>query len=323
MQMSVKQSDIEGIISAASKELEALFTEPLVKAEPPKEEEASASSPSEPSASASPEVSAEGSASASEPSAPEISGGSPEESVSAPEGLMESSESGSDSPSEEGSESSEGTPPLEETPGSPSAEPEVPGALEVVYSQLSPDLLKAHYVAIKKIIFAKHKNAMADAEMAPTDEAPLEEGQESVPPPHEEGEPDIQKAEASASASSPSEKSESSLTKNEEEQDMADLKKTEELLKEVSDLKEGFKQVQKVLELAFSRPERKAVTSLEGLAKSEQEKPLDAKEVRAKAIAITSDPEKLAKLTKSERETLLGYFDGSVDVKKIAVILDK
>lgn len=313
--MIVKQSDIEGIIKAASQEL-AAFLEPLNKAEDKKEVSPEESKDESASASPVPEKSA--SAESSVPPPPAVEASESEETPE--ESSDESAEAAEgDVPPVDADESAEGEAVEEE----PSAEGEAPGALEAMYSGMPVDMLKAHYVALKKVIFAKHKLGLAEG-ASETDEAPPTDpaavGVESAPP-QSIGSPDMDmdKSEKSVEkAAAPMECSEPEMSKKEEELKMDELKKTEALEAEVADLKKSLDGVLKVLEKVV-RPERKAVTSLEGLTKTE-DVTVTTEEARKQLAQLALHPEELKK---SDREAILGFYEGRIDLSGVKHLLKK
>lgn len=363
----IRRSDVKALLEKASREIASVLPD-LVKAEKSKEAsaspEASSASMSAPSASPVDAGSAEGSSSASSSGSSAPALGDPTSSPVSTDAQPPMAE-GSSSGSESSGSSPEGTPGAEETPGEltagsdgmgPAAAPSDDGsggALEAMFHAMPPEMVKAMYVALKKVIFAKHVGGgVGEAPASPTgaddlgstppapttppevakaeaSRAPVEtsgnggvvKNEESVSA-SASGSPDVSKmayAEESMSATSSSSPSSASqpLSKNETEVDtMADKESNEKLEK----LEKSLDGVLKVLELAL-RPQRKAVTSLEGLNKSEPVKKVFTKEeIDQKLISLSQNPQELKK---SDRDLIVGYYEGNVDFSALEHLFNK
>lgn len=316
--ISIKSSDILPVLKKVREELDTFL--PLEKKEAKKE------------ASKKPEASE----ASSKPAPKEASSPAPEASASSsPEGTPTSEETPG--------ESTPGAPPVDASatpdasassapvdPAVGSAEPtstggDMPsgeGSLESMYSAMPQEILKAHFMALKKVIFDKH--------MPPVDAAPVDPSlaagspdasvSTEAPPVEDTALPVAKTMKNEVSKGVEMEGSpEASVSKSEGDNDMADLKKTEELAKKLDELQKTVDNVIKVVELGFARPERKAVVTLDGLTKSEPtKKTFTSVEIKAKLNELTAHPEELKK---SDRDLIMGYFDGNIDVSKIEHLL--
>ena len=201
-------------------------------------------------------------------------------------------------------------PPAEEgsAPADPAAEqgPMDVEGLKAEYSQLPPEELKMHYLAAKAAMFEVMQGAGGAAPGAP---APAPGA--GAPPPPDPAAPPAMKSEVPAAqevSASPGN---------------GGMAKSEALAKSEAKFEELAAQVDlltKALDLSLATPQRRAVTSLSFLKKTEsgeEEVQLSKSEIMEKIGEKAKDPS----LSKSDRSLINGFCVGSVDVKKIEHLL--
>lgn len=284
--MKIKDNELREVLSAIESDLNKAFDlskdSLLAKAAPEDEKEA----PPEGSESAAGDASA--SAPAESP-APELPPG-------------DASASASPAP-----EMSDSAPQAPQDPAADAA-PLTPEALQAEYSQLAPEELDMH---IKAALAAKEALA-ASAAPAPDQSAPPmpPESAPAMPP----AAPPAMKAEIKPEGNGGEMKP---VKKSEPEVDPRD-EKLQALEAVIKSQNEDIAALTKAVTMVLERPERKAVTSVAFLGKSEPEaKPVSASEARAKLNSL------IPSLSKSERDLVLDFYAGRVGVDKLATILDK
>ncbi|CAB4127217.1 hypothetical protein UFOVP75_87 [uncultured Caudovirales phage] len=166
------------------------------------------------------------------------------------------------------------------SPDGSADQPMDPEQLKAEYAALAPEELKMHYLAAKAALMAASPGAAGDGSAAP-----------GGPP-------------APASASAPSAAPVVPTQKKEEPTVAAPMVmgKSEDTAK-IAELQKNVDIMSKALDLLIGTPQRKAVTSISGLNKSETPKSMTRPEVMAKLNEKSRDP----KLSKSDR-TLINQF---------------
>jgi len=227
-------------------------------------------------------------------------------------------------PGDDGAEASappapEATAPAEGTPDASAGDPGMDtgmdhGALVAEYAKLPPEELKMHMLAAKEALMnvmggdvgsEEPAAPAAPAPMAPPAAPPGPEASMSASaPPTLKGE---MKADAKANGGPVP-----GMSKSEKDEAMEALQKT------VSDQAEALTTLVKTVELVLGQPQRKAVTSVGFVPKTEDApKPLSKSEVTEKLVTITKSP----KLSKSDRELINEYCLGNLGVEKIEHLL--
>jgi hypothetical protein len=229
-------------------------------------------------------------------------------------------------------------------PAAPQEAPLTPEALQAEYSQLAPEELDMHIkaaLAAKEALMASAAPAgmPADASAAPASPAGSPPAGPPAPPaasPAPGAPPDAMKAEITSQKKAqgghdgafPAIKggadggkggrftgTPASITTKSEEQ--------LELEKLVKSQAEDIENLTKAVKMVLERPERKAVTSIAYLNKSEPVVPAEVKKVFTPAEARAKLNDLIPTLTKSEREIVHDFYAGKVDASKLAPILDK
>lgn len=223
-------------------------------------------------------------------------------------------------PEGEGSAPVEGAP-AEGAPADPAAggdaEQVDPAQLEQEYSQMPPEMLKAHFLACKAAV-EKLMGAGAgpDAggappagpEGSPAGAPPAPAGAPAGAPPA--GPPPAMKAEKPMAQPSGSVKGTGTIKANGEN----DMGKSENF----AAIQAQLEALTKAVTLIVERPVRKAMTGNEFTAQPEA-KPMSKAEVTAILNEKTSDP----KLSKADRDLVNAFYDGAVKIDKIAHLLKK
>jgi hypothetical protein len=199
-------------------------------------------------------------------------------------------------------------------------------ALKAAYAQLSPEALKAHYMALKEIISAQVASAQsAAAPVAPAPPAPAPGAPVGAPPAVAPAPaapaapaPDASAAALPAEGSMPV--TDELAMKNENELNEK-LAKSET---KITELEKSLNTVTKAFELLMRKPERKALRGKDvSLAKSEpvavEVAKLSATELAKKLAEVAKNPE----LKKSDRNLINGYFNKKVKAADLQVLFDK
>lgn len=195
----------------------------------------------------------------------------------------------------------EGPPPEGEPPPGEGG-PVDQAQLEQIYAQMSDEELKTHYLALKAVIVAR---AGGGAPGGPEGAAPAPTGVSGggSPPP-----PPMGKSEFIGPPNGgPIQKSETDL-------------KVEALEKSIKGLVDVFEKV-------LTRPQRKAITGIEWIAKSEDTatkstaKPVEQL-TRAEIKARLNEVAKRTDLEKSDRSRITQYFYGDLSVDEIKDLLE-
>lgn len=202
--------------------------------------------------------------------------------------------------------------------GDPAAEQGAtdPAALEAEYSQLPPEELKVHYMAVKSALF-KLMGAGPDAGAGPEGSAPPAPAP-AGPPPGGPAPAPAMKGEMSAGKQvSPSPGNGGKLGKSETARDEA----LEQLKAELKKNEEHINLLATALDKALTTPLRKAVTTVAHVPKGEEDKStalsLSKSEIAEKLSEKARDP----KLAKSDRDLINKFYVGAVDVVKLQHLL--
>lgn len=305
----IKEAELMAILDETSEQLAKAFRaseERLVKATPPApEEESDDSAPAEGSESAPAEGSESAPAEASAPPA-EASASAPAPDMGSAGGAPDMSASAPADPAAAGMGGGQPTPEM----------------LENEYKQLPDAELDMHIAAALQA--KQERQAMGGAGMPPDASA----GGPAAPvaPPG---------ADASASVPGPTMKSEIAASPERNGKDSIDAirksfedfnnlnKKRDEELQELRALvksqSEDIENLAKFAKAMSEQPMRKAVTSMTGLAKSEQVKPaLTRESIHNHLKALTAKPD----LKKSDRQLITDFYDGRVNVDKLAHLFE-
>lgn len=299
----IKDSDLKVILAEVEAELGQLLKAEGQKLSKAKEDEMPAPDASkestEASASPAPEASASPAPEASASPAPEMS--------AAPEAPAAQEQApGEAVPGDVGSEAA---PHDEAGEIEASADPE---ALKGEYMKLSPDELKNHFEACKAALFELMGGGEEQAPAAPM--APPAAPMAAPAPEMGKGE---MKSHAEASGGQVSHK----VEKSEDEVKAEELKKSESESK-IKDLEQQVELLVKAVELQFNKPQRKAITSVGFVPKTDEKADvakLTKPEVMDKLKTITAS----ASLKKSERQLINAYCVGEVGLDKIEHLLTK
>ena len=263
---------------------------------------------------------------------------SPEASDS-PEMSSLSAEGSSGSP-ESGSSPSAGMPPVAAPAATPAATPPAapaesapmdpaagadqqgapltPEALQAEYAQLAPEELDMH---IQAALSAKEA---LQASAAPAPDASMQPPASPSPSPSPAA-PPAMKAEASAEASaSPVAKEDVKVDKKAIGGKMVPVKKSEPEVDprdaEIASLREDIEILTKSITMVMEQPLRKAVTSMAYVAKAPVEEP---KKSFTSADVRQLIKDNAHKLTKSERDLVIDFYDGKVQASKLEAVLEK
>ena len=231
----------------------------------------------------------------------------------------------SGTPGADGAEASSLAPPAPEglapegTPDASAGDPGMDtgmdhGALVAEYSKLPPEELKMHMLAAKEALMNVMGGDVGSEEpAAPAAPAPM------APPAAPPG------PEASMSASAPPTlKGEMKADAKANGGPVPGMGKTEKdvaleaLQKTVNDQADALGKLVQTVEFVLGQPQRKAVTSVGFIPKTEDApKALSKSEVNDKLVTITKSP----KLSKSDRELINEYCLGNLSVEKIEHLL--
>lgn len=307
----IKDSDLKQVIAALEADLNEAFEgskASLVKAEgddekkgPPESSDDSASPPASDSASPAADAPPGDSAGGSAPPSPEMAG------ASAP------------APQADPAAPQQGDQPL------------TPEALQAEYAQLPPEELDMHIqaaLAAKEALAASAGAGAGGPPGASPAGAPPAGPAGGMPPPGASPSPD-----ASSQMMPPAMKQEMSshkkanggMIKSEDIRAELDAIKAAHAA-EIADLQKSYKEdvenLTKAITLVVERPERKAVTSISYLKKTETAPEAPAKtfspaEVKAKLNEL------IPSLSKSERNLILDYYSGKVKIDALTSIVEK
>lgn len=191
-----------------------------------------------------------------------------------------------------------------------------PEALQAEYSKLSPEELDMH---LKAALAAKA--AVAGAPDASAGAPPMADpaaGAGAPPSPPMPNDPMAMKSEVSASKANGGQiKAGSSLGKSENEKLTEDKIAALEAL--VKSQGEDNANLAKAIKLMIEQPQRKAVTSVAHLAKTEAEKaPLTKASINARLKELSMKPD----LKKSDRQLINDFYDGRVKADKLAPLFE-
>ncbi len=303
----------------------------------------------------SPEVPADTSA-----TSPKDDGGSPEASAAPTDGgSPESSAEGTATGEETPGESTPGAPDADapaggEDPAAAGAEGDGefvtdPQVLQAEYAKLPPEVLKAHYLACKAALWSVvgqddgSAGAAPDAAAAPAAPAPDAAAAgappvpgadptagAAVPPPAPAPAPDASAAVPPPAASPspspdlppPAQKAEMSINAEANGGKITKSEREAQLESELAKVQGLTKSLVELTTKLIQRPQRKAVTALSELGKSEPSTPTVNVESMTKSEIIARLNEKArGELKKSDRELINSFCVGSADVKQIAHLL--
>lgn len=267
--------------------------------------------------------------------------GSPEESSGSASGEGEASASGGGEDGPPGADASAGAPPADASasaappagpPGaSPSAPPAAspsagmptdPAQMAQMVAQMPPEAVKALYLAAKQALFAAAPPAAPDMSAGPGappagPSAPPMAPPAGPPPDASAGAPPMDPAMGKGEfKASPGNGGKLAVKKSEADPEIAELKKA---LKEQGEALEAFA---KAFTRMASTPQRRAVTSVAALAKSEESneepKPMSKSELNARL----SEQIKSGKLEKKDKEAVRRFYDtGSTNVNLVKHLL--
>lgn len=212
-------------------------------------------------------------------------------------------------PPDDGSESSDSAPPpapeASDAPPMDDQQPEnVPAAspeeLQDLYGQLTPEQLDMHLQALMAV-----KASMGGDDQAP----PMDDAGAPPAPPA----PPAEKA---------LEMSEGDMVKEEskmEESSSEELSKAEQNSDEISALRKNVDTLTKAVKMLVEQPIRKAVTSVAFVPRTEETKPaVTYTDIDSKLRELSKRPD----LKKSERDAIIGFYNGHPDEAKILSLLE-
>lgn len=206
-------------------------------------------------------------------------------------------------------------------------------ALQAEYGQLAPDELDMHIqaaLAAKEALMAASAPASAPA---PGASAPASAGSPPPASPPAGAPPPAMKAEIQDSAEK---KAQGGEVKAGSQPPSGDIKKSEsdakmdeilKLVKEQADLikaqREELDVVQRVMVQTINKPMRKSLTAEEYAARTAEPKKAAATWTPADLKAELRSAISSGKLTKSERDDVVAFYDGKVKAEKLAPIIEK
>jgi hypothetical protein len=316
--MKLKNSELKSILAEVETEIESLLkgeADALKKAKDDSEgSDDSSGGDSAPAADASPADDA-GSAPEASASAPAPEAPAPDASATTPEA------SGSPAPEASASAPAEASAPA----GDPAAAaaPADPEALKAEYAKLSPEELKAHYMAAKAALF-EMMGAAGGA--GPEASAPAPAPAPAAPPAGPE-------ASASAPVPPPAMKAEvpASMKKvpangdalKDQSPAVPDAIKKSEKDAEVEDLKQQVELLAKAVDLALGTPVRKAITSVAHIPRTEE--PAKTENVSPNSPEVKEKIRKAigsGKLSKSQKDKIFSYTLGNIGFDQVKDLLE-
>ena len=212
-----------------------------------------------------------------------------------------------------------GAAPMDPAAQAPGAAPMDPAALQAEYAQLAPEELDMHIQAAMAAKEALAGAASAGAPpMAPPGASPAPAPAASPAP---AGPPMMGKGELTAGKVIPTGKENGGIAKSETDSLKAELA---ELKKSIADKNEDVELLTKAVKMVIEKPQRKAITSvgqLQYLGKSEA--PAAPQKTYTKAEADAKLSAILPSLSKSERNLVVQYSLGRVEIGALESILDK
>jgi hypothetical protein len=313
MALEIDEAALDGILDQVSEELA-----PILKSEAQKLNKEESGPPEESSGSAS--ASGEGSASASgggeggpppPPGADASAGAPPADASASPAGAPPA-----------------GPPGASPSPAAPAASPSAgmptdPAQMAQMVAQMPPEAVKALYLAAKQALFAAQPPAAPDMSAAPgAPPADASAGAPPMAPPPAAGpsagappmDPTMGKGEMKAS---PGNGGKLAVKKSEKDPEVAELRKV------VAEQGQQLETLAAAFIKNLSTPQRRAVTSVAHLAKSEdtasnQPKPMTKSELNSSL----SEKIKSGKLEKKDKEAIRRFYDtGSTNVNLVKHLL--
>jgi hypothetical protein len=208
----------------------------------------------------------------------------------------------------------------------PEAHPDVPG--EEGEAPLSAEALAAEYAQLPPEEFAMHLQAieMAQQAMAAQGASPASNASPPAAPPpaaaSPSAPPEAMKSEVPAAGSVAAQGASHEKASGGQEEQGKEMSKSEPKFAELEALVKSqaaeLANVGKILEHMLARPERKSITSIAELAKSEPEpQTFTPAEVKKKLFDL------IPSLSKSERAVVLDYYDGRASLSAMKPILAK